>query len=138
MTVADGDTFNAKIREGGRWSTRKDIRLLGVQAMELTDYSRAHGRKGECHAVEATERLEYLLQGPKVKRRIVRIASFRKSSKTAGARGRLRRGVAYKSGVRWHDSTRGWPRKRRVTASGSGTPTPAARGRTRRACSSSS
>ena len=104
FTVADGDTFNAKVREGGRWSKRKDIRLLGVQAMELTDYSRAHGRKGECHAVEAAERLEYLLQGPKVKRRIVRIAAFRKSSKTAGARGRLRRGVAYKSGGRWRDA----------------------------------
>jgi endonuclease YncB( thermonuclease family) len=104
FTVADGDTFNAKIRERGRWSTRKDIRLLGVQAMELTDYSRARGRKGECHAVEAAERLEYLLQGPKTKRRLVRIASFRKSSKTDGARGRLRRGVAYKSGGRWHDA----------------------------------
>ena len=104
FTVADGDTFNAKIREGGRWSARKDIRLLGVQAMELTDYSRANGRKGECHAVEAAERLEYLLQGPRVKRRLVRIAAFRESSKTDGARGRLRRGVAYKSGGRWRDA----------------------------------
>ena len=72
--------------------------------MELSDYSRAHGRKGDCHAVEAAERFEYLLQGASVKRRKVRIASFRKSSKTAGARGRLRRGVAYKQGGRWHDA----------------------------------
>jgi endonuclease YncB( thermonuclease family) len=104
FTVADGDTFNAKIWERGRWSTRKDIRLLGVQAMELSDYSRAHGRKGDCHAVEAAERLEFLLQGARVKRRIVRLAAFRKSSKTAGARGRLRRGVAYKQGGRWLDA----------------------------------
>jgi endonuclease YncB( thermonuclease family) len=104
FTTADGDTFNAKIRERGRWSKRKDIRLLGVQAMELTDYSRAHGRKGECHGVEAAERLEDLLQGPKTKRRIVRLAAFRAGSKTEGARGRLRRGVAYRSGGRWHDA----------------------------------
>jgi len=104
FTTADGDTFNAKIREGGHWSGRKDIRLLGVQAMELHDYSRAHGRKGDCHAVAAAERLEYLLQGPRVKRKIVRLAAFRKSSKTDGARGRLRRGVAYKQGGRWHDA----------------------------------
>ena len=104
FTTADGDTFNAKIREGGHWTARKNIRLLGVQAMELTDYSRAHGRKGKCHGVEAAERLEFLLQGPKVKRKIVRLAAFRKSSKTAGARGRLRRGVAYKQGGRWHDA----------------------------------
>ena len=104
FTVADGDTFNARVRERGRWSRRKDIRLLGVQAMELSDYSRAHTRKGDCHAVEAAERFERLLQGANVKRRKVRIAAFRKSSKTAGARGRLRRGVAYKQAGRWHDA----------------------------------
>lgn len=104
FTTADGDTFNAKIREGGHWSARKDIRLLGVQAMELHDYSRAHGREGDCHAVAAAERLEELLQGPSVKRKIVRLAAFHKSSKTDGARGRLRRGVAYKEGGRWHDA----------------------------------
>jgi endonuclease YncB( thermonuclease family) len=104
FTTADGDTFNAKIFENGRWSARKDIRLLGVQAMELSDYSRAHGRKGDCHAVEAAERLEYLLQGPKVERKIVRLVAFHESSKTSGARGRLRRGVAYKQGGAWHDA----------------------------------
>ena len=105
FTTADGDTFNAKIFENGRWTPRKDIRLLGVQAMELSDYSRTGaGRKGDCHAVAAAERLEFLLQGPRVKRKIVRLAAFRKSSKTAGARGRLRRGVAYKQGGRWHDA----------------------------------
>src|SRR5688500_16360810 len=101
FTTADGDTFNAKIWENGHWTPRKDIRLLGVQAMELSNYSRAHGREGDCHAVAAAERLEYLLQGARVKRRIVRLAAFRNSSKTAGARGRLRRGVAYKQGGSW-------------------------------------
>ena len=103
MAVADGDTVNARIWENGHWSERRDIRLLSLQAMELTDYSRAHGRKGECHAVAAAERLEFLLQGRRVKHRKIRIAAFRASSRTAGRRGRLRRGIAYKSGGHWHD-----------------------------------
>ncbi len=103
MAVADGDTVNVRVWEGGHWSVRKDIRLLALQAMELTDYSRKHGRKGECHSVAAAERLEFLLQGRRVKRRKIRIASFRASSRTAGRRGRLRRGIAFKSGGHWHD-----------------------------------
>jgi micrococcal nuclease len=95
---------NVRVWENGHWSVRRDIRLLGLQAMELTDYSRAHGRKGECHAVKAAERLEFLLQGRRVKRRKIRIASFRASSRTAGRRGRLRRGIAFKSGGHWHDA----------------------------------
>jgi micrococcal nuclease len=103
VAVADGDTVNVRIRQNGHWSERKDVRLLGIQAMELTDYSRAHGRRGECHAVEAAERLEFLLQGRRVKRRKIRLASFRASSKTAGRRGRLRRAIAYKTGGHWQD-----------------------------------
>jgi micrococcal nuclease len=104
MAVADGDTVNARIWQNGHWSERRDIRVLGLQAMELTDYSRAHGRKGECHAVAAAERLEFLLQGRRVKRRKIRVAAFRVSSRTEGRRGRLRRGVAYKANGRWHDA----------------------------------
>ena len=103
MAVADGDTVNARIRENGGWSERRDIRLLGLQAMELRDYSRAHGRKGECHAVRAAERLEFLLQGRRLKRRQIRVAAFRASSRTAGRRGRLRRGIAFRANRRWHD-----------------------------------
>src|SRR5919112_3136070 len=76
MAVADGDTVNVRVRQNGRFGVRQDVRLLGLQAMELTDYSRARGRKGECHAVEAAERVEFLLQGRRVKRRKIRIASF--------------------------------------------------------------
>jgi micrococcal nuclease len=104
MAVADGDTVNARIWQNGHWSERRDIRLLGIQAMELTDYSRAHGRKGECHGVEAAERLEFLLQGRRVRRQKIRVASFRASSSTAGLRGRLRRGIAFRSHGRWHDA----------------------------------
>ena len=104
MAVADGDTINARIRTGGGLSRRTDIRLLGIQAMELTDYSRSRGRRGACHAVEAAERLEFLLQGRRVKRRTIRIASRRAGSVTQGARARLRRAVAFRSGGRWHDA----------------------------------
>ena len=104
MAVADGDTINVRIRQDGRWSDRKDVRMLGIQAMELTDYSRAHGRRGECHSVRAAKRLEFLLQGRRVKRRRIRLAAFRASSRTAGRRGRLLRGVAYRRGGRWHDA----------------------------------
>ena len=56
ITVADGDTFNARIRERGRWSRRRDIRLLGVQAMELRDYSRAYGLNADSSARGLTRR----------------------------------------------------------------------------------
>ena len=104
MAVADGDTINVRIRQHGRWSARKDVRLLGIQAMELKGYSRARTRYGQCHSVKAAKRLEFLLQGRRVKRRKVRLAAFRASSRTAGRRGRLLRGVAYRSGGRWHDA----------------------------------
>ncbi len=89
--------MNVRVRENGRWSKRTDVRLLSLQAMELTDYSRAHGRRGECHAVAAAERLEFLLQGRRVKRRKARLAAFRASSRTAGACGRLRPGIAFRT-----------------------------------------
>src|SRR3954447_24111289 len=48
--VADGDTIRAKI--GGR---EKTIRFTGINAMELHRYSSTPSkRRGECHAVAAT------------------------------------------------------------------------------------
>ena len=102
MAVADGDTVNVRIRQDGVWSSRRDIRMVAIQAMELTNYSRKRGRKGACHAVEAAERLEFLLQGRRVRRKQIRIAAFRPRS--GGSRGRLRRAIAYRSGGRWHDA----------------------------------
>lgn len=93
--VADGDTVNVAIKQGSRFSEREDIRLIGLQAMELTDYSRAN-RKGECHAVEAAERLEDLVLG-----RTVRLSSRRSGSTT---RGKLLRSIAFKQGGRWQDA----------------------------------
>ena len=97
--VADGDTINAKIKETDGFSERTDIRLIGVQAMELTEYSRKKGRKGECHSIEATERLEDLVLG-----RTVRLSSRKASSEGKGTRRRLLRSVAFKQGGHWQDA----------------------------------
>lgn len=55
--VADGDTF--EVEQGG--VTRR-VRITGINAMEMTVYSRYRDRRrGACHAVEATNRLEDLI-----------------------------------------------------------------------------
>ena len=105
IAVADGDTVHARIREKGGWSDRKLIRMTGVQTMELTDYSRGRsGRRGHCHGVEAAERLEYLLQGRRVRKRKIRVAVQKLGRTTGGRRHRLRGGIAYRSGGRWQDA----------------------------------
>lgn len=96
--VNDGDTIDARIR--GLGTKRRKIRLTGVQAMELTVYGRKKGRKGECNAVKAAERLEQLIRRSKSR---VRIAAIKKSS-TTGERGRLRRHISVKQRGRWVDA----------------------------------
>ena len=98
--AADGDTFRPRIKEGRKWTPRgqKTVRMTGIQAPELSSYSRAHGRKGNCMGVEATETLEKL-----IKRRTVRLVAMKGASKTAGGRARLRRTVQVKRGGRWID-----------------------------------
>jgi endonuclease YncB( thermonuclease family) len=105
MAVADGDTVNVRIRQGRGWSARRDVRLTGVQAMELRSYSRVgRGRRGACHARAAAERLEDLLMGRRTKRRRIRLASRRPNSISRGPRGRLRRSIAFRQDGRWHDA----------------------------------
>ena len=61
--VADGDTIDVDIAGDGRRRSRR-VRLTGFNAMELTTYSHtASKRRGDCHGVEATNRLEQLLRG---------------------------------------------------------------------------
>ena len=45
------------------------VRIIGIQAMELTSY-RAAQRAGDCHAVDATRRLEQLVKRSKGKIRV--------------------------------------------------------------------
>jgi endonuclease YncB( thermonuclease family) len=55
--VSDGDTLDVRLDDG----TTQRVRVNGLQATELTTYSRTPARRrGECHALEATARLEQL------------------------------------------------------------------------------
>src|SRR5215208_6254057 len=69
--VADGDTVYVDIdRDGTR--RRFPVRITGINAMEQTVYtSRASQRRGECHALEATARLDQLLKGSRYKVRLL-------------------------------------------------------------------
>ena len=96
--VDDGDTINVDI-DGDGTSRMFKIRLTGIQAMELRSYSRKQGRSGECHSVEATERLEELIRRANSRVRIAAISS----TSTTGARGRLRRSISIRQDKRWVD-----------------------------------
>ncbi|MFI5495757.1 lamin tail domain-containing protein [Actinoplanes sp. NPDC051859] len=62
VRVGDGDTVLVDIAGDGKNNPRW-IRLINVQAMELTTYSSvAARRRGECHAVAATARFEQLVR----------------------------------------------------------------------------
>lgn len=92
--IADGDTVDVRLSGGAL----RRVRLTGVNAMEQTRYSRYPSRRrGACHAVAATARLEQLIrQG----RRRVRLAAQDPAS-VAGRR--LRRQVSTRIGGRWVD-----------------------------------
>jgi endonuclease YncB( thermonuclease family) len=96
--VDDGDTINVKIAGDGI-RQRVKVRLTGIQAMELTSYSRKNGRAGECHSVEATQRLQRLIRATG---RRVRLTALREDSST-GKRRRLRRHVAIRYRGQWVD-----------------------------------
>src|SRR5918997_4588294 len=83
--VADGDTIDVRIRGAGV----RRVRLTGVNAMEMTRYSHSRSkRRGRCHAVEATNRLESLLRRG---RNRVRLAAQHPSSRSGR---RIRRQVS--------------------------------------------
>ena len=94
IAVNDGDTIDVRIA-GTRRVER--VRLTAVQAMELTHYNRKR-RRGQCHAVAATLRLERLLRRAGNR---VRLSALRASSRVS--QGRLLRAVAVRSGGRWRD-----------------------------------
>jgi endonuclease YncB( thermonuclease family) len=92
--VHDGDTIEA--RAGGR---NLRVRITGIQAMEMRVYSSfRERRRGTCHAVAATNRLERLLGRSG---RTVRLGA-----QDAGSRSgkRLRRTVAFRRNGRWVDA----------------------------------
>jgi endonuclease YncB( thermonuclease family) len=95
--VADGDTVLVDVYGDGT-STPRSIRLIGVQAMEQTVYSPvAKRRRGECHSLAATARVEQLV---KAGGGIVRLTAQRASSVS---RGRPLRAMAVKINGAWRD-----------------------------------
>lgn len=98
--VADGDTVYVDI-DGDGSRQRFPVRITGMNAMEQTTYtSKASARRGECHAVEATARLDQLLEAAKYKVRLLAQDPASRSQK------RLRRSVAVRINGRWVDVAR--------------------------------
>jgi endonuclease YncB( thermonuclease family) len=93
--VDDGDTLDADVPGDGLGGLLR-VRIIGIQAMELRTY-RAAQRAGDCHAVDATTRLEQLVRRSKKR---IRVASLYPESRS---RGRRLRSVAVRYNGRWHD-----------------------------------
>src|SRR5215217_5895824 len=56
--IADGDTIDVRVS-----GETKRVRVTGLNAMEMTRYSKYPSRRrGACHAVAATARMEQLLR----------------------------------------------------------------------------
>src|SRR4051794_17813789 len=94
--IADGDTID--VRVGGHV---RPIRLTGINAMELTRYSKYPSRRrGDCHGVAAADRIDRLLRAA---HRRVRLAAEDPRSRSGH---RLRRQVSVRLGGRWVDVNR--------------------------------
>jgi endonuclease YncB( thermonuclease family) len=92
--VDDGDTLKVKLKH----VRRIDVRVTGIQAMELSRYSHTRSeRRGACHALEAQLFVEGLLRGG---HKHVRLAAQHKSSRSGR---RIRRSVWIKHGGHWRD-----------------------------------
>ena len=95
--VPDGDTPLVDVYGDGT-GTPRPIRMVGVQAMEQSVYSPVPAkRRGECHSLAATARVEQLV---KAGGGIVRLTAQHASSES---RGRLLRSIAVKINGRWVD-----------------------------------
>jgi endonuclease YncB( thermonuclease family) len=95
--VDDGDTLDVDVADDGRANPIR-VRITGIQAMEQTVYSsHPSRRRGECHALAATARLDHLVRRGQG---LVRLAAQRASSRTGG---RWRRSVAVRVRGRWLD-----------------------------------
>ena len=111
--VDDGDTVDVDVDGDG---TRRPlrVRITGIQAMEQTSY-RAARRRGDCHAVEATRRLERLVREAHGRARLAA------QDVVSESRGRAQRSLAVRIHGRWQDVGRvllaeglalWWPGKR--------------------------
>jgi endonuclease YncB( thermonuclease family) len=98
--VADGDTIDLDV-DGDGTHRPKRVRLTGINAMELRVYSHtASRRRGDCHGVEATARLEQLIRHSHWR---VRLAAQDRRSHSGA---RIRRQVSVRQHGRWIDAGR--------------------------------
>jgi endonuclease YncB( thermonuclease family) len=96
----DGDTVKVAVAGDGTHAPRR-VRLTGVQAMEQIVYSNyPERRRGECHSLEATARLEQLIR--RSHRRVRLVAQHAGSH----AKLRLRRRLEVRLHGRWRDAGR--------------------------------
>ena len=94
--VADGDTLDVDLAGDGRGALR--TRIIGIQAMEMTRYSKyASRRRGACHSVAATNRLDRMVRAAGRRARIASMASDPRTGR------RLYRSIALRIGGRWVD-----------------------------------
>jgi endonuclease YncB( thermonuclease family) len=95
--IGDGDTMSVDL-SGDRTKKPVRIRVTGIQAMEeYVHTNKPKDRRGECHANEATARLEHLVKAGKKR---VRLSAQNPASTS---RGRYRRAVAVKVNGKWRD-----------------------------------
>jgi endonuclease YncB( thermonuclease family) len=97
--VADGDTPLIDLYGDGT-STPTPVRIIGIQAMEQSVYSPVVAqRRGECHALSATARVEQLV---KAGGGVVRLTAQRAASHS-DVRNRPLRSLAVKINGQWRD-----------------------------------
>jgi micrococcal nuclease len=97
VRVNDGDTLSVDLAGDGT-STPTSIRLINAQAMEQTVYSSVpQKRRGQCHSLDATSRLEQLV---KAGGGVVRLTAQQAAS---SSRNRPLRSVAVKINGVWRD-----------------------------------
>ncbi|WIM94143.1 lamin tail domain-containing protein [Actinoplanes oblitus] len=95
--VADGDTLLVDVNGDGT-TTPRSIRVIGVQAMEQHVYSpKAAKRRGDCHALEATARVERLVRAGNG---VVRMTAQHADSQS---RNRPLRSISVKINGTWRD-----------------------------------
>lgn len=95
--VGDGDTISVDLA-GHEGEPPVRVRITGIQAMEEHVYTnKPQDRTGECHANEATARLEHLVKASKGK---VRLAAQDQYSRSGN---RMRRQVSVLIGGRYRD-----------------------------------
>lgn len=95
--IDDGDTIDVDVAGEGTSRVRR-VRMIGVQAMELSRYSKyADRRRGQCHGVAAADRVDRLVRRAHWR---VRLAAQDPGSHSGA---RPRRLVALRIGGRWVD-----------------------------------